>query len=139
MHVFGIFPSISCIFLVVNHKGFVIFVGTLSSGEELCGLGAFCVGWALESGEVLAESLGGACDCGDGGIQGNDTRDGGKLERFGVGILSLCGLCNLLDSGEARWIDWDEMKARQVLVVLEKCHGDVLCLLVHVFIEDIDK
>ena len=79
MHVFGVFPSVSCIFLVINHKSFVIFVGALRSGEELYGLGAFCVGGAFEGGEVLAKGLGGAFDCGDGSVQGDDSRDGGKL------------------------------------------------------------
>ena len=89
MHVSGIFPSISCIFLVINNKSFVIFVGTLSSEEELRGLGAFCVGGALESGEVLAKSLGGTFDCGDGGIQGNDTRDGKTGEIWSGYFVSL--------------------------------------------------
>ena len=118
MHVFGVFPCISCVFFIVDQKGLVVFVCPLSAGEELGGLCAFCVGGALEGGEVLTKGLVGTCDCGDRGIKRDDTRGGEKLEGLGVGVLALCCLGNLLNRSEARWVDRDKMEACQAGVIL---------------------
>ena len=73
MHVFDVFPSVFCGLLVVDYEGFVVFVDSLCSGEELCGLGTVCAGGAFEGGKVLAKGLRGVCYCGDGGVQRDDS------------------------------------------------------------------